>query len=224
MWSWVMGGHIRKENMEGGREGGRVLDSPIGPSLISPRVCLAPHLVRLRSCCPSLCARRQWRARQPQNPRGQLRLYCSIFGEVVRSVQVSSHHHPPSLTHHSHTHSTCPSVVATLFALVCLALCSSVLPCKGPHVASNAPPGHSSPDPHPAAHTCAPIPARPSPPRFALLQTLLNANVVHFDLKCDNVLLDPAPAASAEDFWRPPSAHLPFRVVLADFGESKLFK
>ena len=45
---------------------------------------------------------------------------------------------------------------------------------------------------------------------------LAAANIVHFDLKCDNVLLDfiqPAPA--------PPA--LPFRTVLADFGTARQY-
>jgi serine/threonine protein kinase len=52
---------------------------------------------------------------------------------------------------------------------------------------------------------------------------LLQAGVVHFDLKCDNVLLEPLPGRSSLEFWTPTSATPPFRVVLADFGESKLF-
>lgn len=50
------------------------------------------------------------------------------------------------------------------------------------------------------------------------------AGVVHFDLKCDNVLLDPHPSAPVAAFWAPPSEAPPFRVVLADFGESKLWR
>ena len=75
--------------------------------------------------------------------------------------------------------------------------------------------------------------------------SLLELNVVHFDLKCDNVLLEPlaaelasnagstlnkpshAPTASlakAEaEFWSPPTFSPPFKSVLGDFGESKLF-
>ena len=47
--------------------------------------------------------------------------------------------------------------------------------------------------------------------------------VVHYDLKCDNVLLAPLdPAAPWESLWD--LDRLPFRVVLADFGESRLFR
>lgn len=55
------------------------------------------------------------------------------------------------------------------------------------------------------------------------VQTMHTANVVHFDLKCDNVLLEPLGAAA--DVWDPPAgaADAPFRVVLADFGESRAF-
>jgi serine/threonine protein kinase len=49
------------------------------------------------------------------------------------------------------------------------------------------------------------------------------ANVVHFDLKGDNILLEPLPGCSEDDFWAPTSSRLPFNVVLADFGESKIF-
>ena len=54
-------------------------------------------------------------------------------------------------------------------------------------------------------------------------QVLATANVVHFDLKCDNVLLEAAAGASEAEFWRPASARPPFRVVLADFGESRMY-
>lgn len=50
------------------------------------------------------------------------------------------------------------------------------------------------------------------------------AGVVHFDLKCDNVLLEPDPSASVAAFWAPGAEAPPFRVVLADFGESKLWR
>ncbi len=51
----------------------------------------------------------------------------------------------------------------------------------------------------------------------------MEANVLHFDLKCDNVLLEALPGVQEADFWAPSDAVPPFRVVLADFGESKLF-
>ena len=58
---------------------------------------------------------------------------------------------------------------------------------------------------------------------LAAVAELQARGVVHFDLKCDNVLLEPLPGTSASDFWSPPSDRPPFRVVLADFGESRLF-
>ena len=48
------------------------------------------------------------------------------------------------------------------------------------------------------------------------LQELEAEQVVHFDLKCDNILLEPLDAP------RDPAA-LPFRVVLSDFGESRMY-
>lgn len=47
--------------------------------------------------------------------------------------------------------------------------------------------------------------------------------MVHFDLKCDNILLLPREGVSDEEFWSPSSSQPPFRVVVADFGESKLY-
>lgn len=54
-------------------------------------------------------------------------------------------------------------------------------------------------------------------------------NVVHYDLKCDNVLLEPLTCTlSDEDFWQPkwpPSDRtcaIPFRVSITDFGQSKV--
>ena len=41
--------------------------------------------------------------------------------------------------------------------------------------------------------------------------------------KCDNILLEALPGVSESDFWAPPSDSPPFRVVLADFGESRRF-
>ena len=79
----------------------------------------------------------------------------------------------------------------------------------------------------------------------AAVLSLVEANVVHFDLKCDNILLEPlspalAPAAglagslpptpqpaivrAESEFWSPPTSSPPFRSVLADFGESKIFQ
>lgn len=54
-------------------------------------------------------------------------------------------------------------------------------------------------------------------------------NVVHYDLKCDNVLLEPLVCTLAEaDFWHPQwppldsMCAIPFRVSITDFGQSKV--
>ena len=47
--------------------------------------------------------------------------------------------------------------------------------------------------------------------------------MVHYDLKGDNVLLEPLADTSDAEFASPPSAVPPFRVVLADFGEAKAY-
>lgn len=54
----------------------------------------------------------------------------------------------------------------------------------------------------------------------AMQQELAMEQVVHFDLKCDNVLLEPLPGVEEAAFWAPASDQLPFQVVLADFGDS----
>ena len=73
----------------------------------------------------------------------------------------------------------------------------------------------------------------------ALLE-VLEEGVVHFDVKCDNILLNPLEGTSEEAFWRGTTSsnkllsllkmgdkgghtHLSMRVVLADFGESVCF-
>lgn len=55
------------------------------------------------------------------------------------------------------------------------------------------------------------------------MQVMRDAGVVHFDLKGDNILLEPEAGCSVADFWAPPDGQPRFRVVLADFGESKSF-
>ena len=49
--------------------------------------------------------------------------------------------------------------------------------------------------------------------------------IVHFDVKADNFLLEPAPGCSLVEFWTPcGNAHdAPFSVVVTDFGESCMF-
>lgn len=48
-------------------------------------------------------------------------------------------------------------------------------------------------------------------------------NVVHFDLKCSNVLLDPLPGVAEAHIWSPPTEEPPFRIVVADFGEARSY-
>lgn len=51
---------------------------------------------------------------------------------------------------------------------------------------------------------------------------LFDSGVVHFDLKSDNILLEPLPGTNPVEFWAPMTGRPPFRVVLGDFGESKM--
>lgn len=55
------------------------------------------------------------------------------------------------------------------------------------------------------------------------LATLQAGNVVHFDLKPQNIYLEPLPGTRDADFWMPPTEAPTFRVVIGDFGESKMF-
>ena len=55
------------------------------------------------------------------------------------------------------------------------------------------------------------------------LAVLHAGGVVHFDLKPQNVFLEPLAGVSERDFWSPPTEAPTFRVVLADFGESKMW-
>ena len=54
--------------------------------------------------------------------------------------------------------------------------------------------------------------------------------VVHFDLKSDNVLIEPLPGVSNAELWHPAAAHLdgqsrlPFHCVLTDFGDAKVLR
>jgi len=49
--------------------------------------------------------------------------------------------------------------------------------------------------------------------------------MVHFDIKAENILLDPVDeSVSDTEFFNPTSIHaLPFTVCLADFGEAEIF-
>ena len=52
------------------------------------------------------------------------------------------------------------------------------------------------------------------------MQEVHNEGIAHFDLKCHNILLEKLPGAEEEEFWQPSSDQPPFKVVLADFGDS----
>ncbi len=49
--------------------------------------------------------------------------------------------------------------------------------------------------------------------------------MVHYDLKADNVLLEPLQLGAGGEaaVWRPQGERPAFRVVLADFGESRMY-
>ena len=51
----------------------------------------AASVALLASAPAPPCVRRQWRSRLPASPAGQLRLYYSVFLEVVVAVQVRGH-------------------------------------------------------------------------------------------------------------------------------------
>ncbi|KAI5056613.1 hypothetical protein GOP47_0028431 [Adiantum capillus-veneris] len=60
------------------------------------------------------------------------------------------------------------------------------------------------------------------------VKVLESHNVVHYDIKCDNILLEPVENLHfEEEFWNPmwskivERSHLPFKVCIADFGQSK---
>ncbi|KAH3742472.1 protein kinase [Pelomyxa schiedti] len=54
-------------------------------------------------------------------------------------------------------------------------------------------------------------------------QFLIDYRINHYDIKCDNILLNPLPGVSEEEFWSPPSSQPTFSVCFADFGEAKLY-
>ena len=56
----------------------------------------------------------------------------------------------------------------------------------------------------------------------SLVQVLAAKNVVHFDLKCDNILLSPL-KGQEEHLWHPTGSQPPFKVVLADFGTARQY-
>ena len=63
-------------------------------------------------------------------------------------------------------------------------------------------------------------------PSWLVAQALEGAHVVHYDLKADNVLLEPLQLGAGGEaaLWRPQAERPAFRVVLADFGESRMYE
>ena len=59
---------------------------------------------------------------------------------------------------------------------------------------------------------------------LAAVAAVSAAGVVHFDLKCDNILLEAREGSLDSLFWDPPLGHgpPPFRCVVGDFGEAVL--
>lgn len=56
-----------------------------------------------------------------------------------------------------------------------------------------------------------------------MCQAMTEQGIVHYDLKCDNLLLLPVPGTPSAEFWNPRSSTPPFTCVVADFGESKRY-
>jgi serine/threonine protein kinase len=54
-------------------------------------------------------------------------------------------------------------------------------------------------------------------------ERMTELGLVHYDMKGDNVLVQPLPGVSDAELFNPCSATPPFTLVVADFGESKLF-
>ncbi|GMH42241.1 hypothetical protein BSKO_10160 [Bryopsis sp. KO-2023] len=52
---------------------------------------------------------------------------------------------------------------------------------------------------------------------------LHSRSIIHFDLKCNNILLEHLPEVGEDEFWLPETERLGFRVVLADFGEARSY-
>lgn len=55
------------------------------------------------------------------------------------------------------------------------------------------------------------------------VKKLHSLSIIHFDLKCINILLDPLPTYDEPSFWVPPTEAPGFKIILADFGEAKCY-
>ncbi|KAL7716419.1 Protein kinase domain-containing protein [Entamoeba marina] len=53
---------------------------------------------------------------------------------------------------------------------------------------------------------------------------VLNQRIIHFDIKCENFLIEPLPGVSIETVNNPPTEMPPFTLCLADFGEACLYR
>lgn len=55
---------------------------------------------------------------------------------------------------------------------------------------------------------------------------LHSESIVHYDIKCSNVLLEPLEGIDGSQplFWTPQSEHPNFSVVLSDFGEARCYR
>ncbi|GMH32316.1 hypothetical protein BSKO_00150 [Bryopsis sp. KO-2023] len=54
------------------------------------------------------------------------------------------------------------------------------------------------------------------------VEKMHSASIVHFDLKCSNILLDPD--AADDQFWNPDTEMPPFSSVISDFGEARCYE
>eukprot|EP00698_Gefionella_okellyi_P005948 TRINITY_DN1537_c0_g2_i1.p1 TRINITY_DN1537_c0_g2~~TRINITY_DN1537_c0_g2_i1.p1 ORF type:complete len:1903 (-),score=492.44 TRINITY_DN1537_c0_g2_i1:11-5278(-) len=69
----------------------------------------------------------------------------------------------------------------------------------------------------------------PLPLYLNIYQQILDAvnylnqhHVVHFDIKADNILLEPLDGISEQEFYNPTTSNAPFTIRLGDFGESAI--
>ena len=60
-------------------------------------------------------------------------------------------------------------------------------------------------------------------PSHCTMQALASRNLVHFDIKGENVLLESLTGAEEDTVWSCPPDQPPFKCVLADFGVSRQY-